>query len=263
MLNLSTPVFFKKENKFMQQCFKILYFGELDSTNSYALKNISRLKDGQVIVASKQTNGRGRYCRKWVSNTKGNVYMSLVLKPSNKLDKSLPLANLTQYMCIVLSRLLDKYNVKSQIKWPNDVLVQGKKISGILSEISVQGELLKGIALGIGINLNMPKEDILSIDQPATSLNLILNREINREIFINELLEEFFAGYSRFLQQGFLSIKKEYEDRSFYIGKSIVIKSYKTKEQGKVKQVNNDGSLLIVNKNNEERVVMMGDLVCS
>ncbi|HBH19346.1 MAG TPA: biotin--[acetyl-CoA-carboxylase] ligase, partial [Cyanobacteria bacterium UBA9579] len=198
----------------MPENYNITYFDEIDSTNTYSLRNIVGLNDRHVVIAARQTSGKGRLARKWISDIEGNVYMSIVLKPSDTMDKELPLSNITQYMSVVLCRVLESYGVIPEIKWPNDVLVNGKKISGILSEISTQGSTLKGFVLGIGINLNLSQEDINAIDQPATSLNLLTGQLINRDLFIKQLLDEFFMDYDSFIQDGFISIKSEYQQRS-------------------------------------------------
>ncbi|OGI17231.1 MAG: biotin--[acetyl-CoA-carboxylase] ligase [Candidatus Melainabacteria bacterium RIFOXYA12_FULL_32_12] len=242
--------------------YNILCFDEIDSTNTYSLKNLANLSDRQVIVAAKQTSGRGRLARKWISDVEGNVYMSIVLKPSPTLDNNLPLANITQYMSVVLCRILESYGVNPEIKWPNDVLVNGKKISGILSEISTQGNALKGFVLGIGINLNLAQEDVNQIDQPATALNLEINQPVHKDMFIKQLLDEFFMDYDLFLNGGFISIKAEYQQRSLFLGRKVVINKPQKKDNGIATRINDDGSLLIVKNNLEESTITIGDLVC-
>ncbi len=172
--------------------FNILRFESLESTNAYATRHLGELGDRQIILAETQTAGFGRFGRTWVSHIPGNIYISLVLKPDLPLDGNSPLANITQYMSLCICDVLDTYGVVGAIKWPNDVLVDGKKISGLLSQTSIRNGRLMGYVLGAGINLNMPADVLAEIDQPATALNLITHLPVNREGFLSRLLERFF-----------------------------------------------------------------------
>lgn len=238
--------------------FNIKFYDKLPSTNSYALSNILELQDKDVILAEIQSRGRGRFDRKWESAQEGNIYMSLVLKPTDKVTNNLPLANLTQYMCLCVARVLEDYGVSSHIKWPNDIQVDGKKISGILSEVSIQGEHFKGFVLGVGINLNVSSDIIENIDQPATSLSMELGTPINRDMFLHQILTEFFNGYESFLMGGFLSIKDEYINKINFIGQDVQI----SQDRGIAKAINNDGSLKILKDGKVEKDIMIGDLIC-
>ena len=239
-----------------------LYFEELDSTNTYAMKNLHHLNDRQIILASKQTAGRGRLQRKWVSDVVGNIYMSIILKPHHSINNDLPLSNITQYMSVVLAELIKEYGILPQIKWPNDVLVDGAKIAGILSEASIQGSTLKGFVLGIGVNLNCSQADLESIDQKATSLNLLLNKPIDRDSFAHKLVTKFFERYDEFLSKGFCCIKEDYIKLNSFLGKNIEIKALTSNTKGIAHKVNDDGTLLLINENNEECIITMGDLIC-
>jgi len=235
---------------------------EIDSTNGYALRNIHELKDRQVIVAEKQFSGRGRLNRKWVSNIEDNVYMSIILKPCTVFDKEIPFKNITQYASVVLCNILENYGIEPEIKWPNDVMVNGKKIAGILSELSSHGEQIKGFVLGIGVNINLTAEQIASIDQPATALNILLGRPVDKNSFIELFEEEFFKRYDAFLERGFMFIKAEYVKRSSFLGRDIQINSINSTNRGIAKNINDDGSLQMIKDNLEENTVTAGDLIC-
>ena len=110
----------------------IIKLKEVNSTNLYAKEHLSELADKTVIIADRQTNGRGRFDRVWVDLGGDNLFMSIVLKPSDKFLNVYP--NLTQYLSVVVCKVLEHYGLQPNTKWPNDVLIKGKKISGILSE---------------------------------------------------------------------------------------------------------------------------------
>lgn len=245
-----------------QKSYKINYFQEIDSTNIYAVKNLADLTNGEVIISNVQTSGKGRLNREWVSDGKDNVYLSIVLKPSKTINKELPLANLTQYMSVVLCKVLENYGVEPEIKWPNDVLVNGRKIAGILSQISVHGEKLRGFVLGVGVNLNLSQEDAEKIDQPATSLNLELGKPVDKKAFTEELLDTFFENYELFLKTGFGFIKKDYINKSGFIGKRIAVRSLDSINTGVAKEIGEDGSLILVNDDMQEKIITMGDIIC-
>ncbi|MBO6086979.1 biotin--[acetyl-CoA-carboxylase] ligase [bacterium] len=233
---------------------------EVDSTNKYAKTNLNDLPDKSVITAEKQTAGRGRFNRKWADLGEGNVFMSFILKPS--LEFSENYANLTQYLCVTLCKVLETYNLNPQIKWPNDVLIDGKKIAGILSESVVQGGVFKGLVLGIGVNLNSNLNDIMQIkDKEVTALNIELNQEhVDKDEFVENLTEEFFNRYEDFLKTGFVMIKDDYLNKSCFLNKEISVQVFNDKKSGMVKEVNDLGELVLENSG-KELVLTMGDIL--
>lgn len=238
---------------------KVIRLKEAESTNSYAKDNIDNYEDKTVIIAEKQTAGRGRLNRSWVDLGPNNLFLSFILKPSDTFNEFYP--NLTQYLSVVLCKVLEKYNLNAQIKWPNDVLIDNKKIAGILSETVMQGKILKGIILGIGVNLNANKEDIDSIpDKIATSLNLETGKTINLDEFLKKLTGEFFNGYETFLKTGFIGIKKDYLNRNCFLNKELHVKIFDKEKSGLAKSVNDRGELVLI-KDNKESVLTIGDIL--
>ncbi|MEK6558044.1 MAG: biotin--[acetyl-CoA-carboxylase] ligase, partial [Candidatus Margulisiibacteriota bacterium] len=158
---------------------KLIYLNSVDSTNTYAKQHLHELSDHAVIVADTQTAGRGRQNRSWLSNKPGNVYLSIILKPKHASPDEL--TALTQKLAqAVIDGLRDK-GVSAEMKPPNDVMVRGKKIAGILAESTTQGSILKGVIFGLGVNLNLSNEETQSIGQPATSLYLETGLLVERE----------------------------------------------------------------------------------
>lgn len=239
---------------------KIITLEEIDSTNNYAKMNISSFEDRTVIHAIRQTSGRGRLNRSWVDLGKGNLFMSIVLKPSKCFNEIYP--NITQYLSISLCKVLESYGLKPQIKWPNDVLINDRKIAGILSETVMEGQNLEGIVVGIGVNLNSNSKDVASIpNKIATSLNLEIRKNVDLNLFLNELLTEFFAHYDEFLTSGFINIKDDYINRNCFLNKELNVQVFNNIKTGLAKSINDKGELVLLSKDNKEFVLTIGDIL--
>lgn len=255
---------------------KYIHFQTIDSTNNFALKNIENLDSDTVIFSDHQEAGKGRNGRVWISpkvkKTKDssinnlNLYCSILLKPRfDKENKNINvLKNIAHYTAFVLCRTLKKYGVDSKIKWPNDILVDRKKIAGILCESVIKGNSL-AIVVGCGVNLNMPKEFFKDIDQPATSLDLLIDKEIDRDRFLEYFIEEFFLDYENFADKGFKYISSEYKKKSLifedsFKEKKVNINIFGDIIEGFVKDIDNDGQLIIIDNENVERIINVGDL---
>mgnify|MGYP004515977317 FL=1 len=238
----------------------IIHLDEVNSTNLYAKQNLEILSDRTIVIADKQTNGRGRFDRTWIDLGEGNLFMTIILKPSSSFNEVY--ANLTQYLSVVLAKILEEYGLSPKIKWPNDVMVNDAKISGILSETVMQGSNFKGIVLGIGVNLNADKGDLKQIkERVATALNIELNREyIDKKLFTEKLLNEFFKNYEEFLKLGFSMIKKEYVQKCNFLNKEISVQVFNKKKSGIAKRINDNGEL-VLEKNNIEFILTMGDIL--
>ena len=238
---------------------KKIYLSEIDSTNLYAKLNLSDLSDKTVIQAGIQTAGRGRLNRAWVNLGKGNLFLSIVLKPSVIFCETY--SNLTQYLSVVLCEVLKEYGVTPQIKWPNDVLINGEKIAGILCESIVQGSTLKGIILGIGVNLNADKNDLsLVCDKKITALNLETGCYIDCNNFSEKLINTFFKSYEEFLKKGFMYIKKDYINNLLYVNSEIEIVRLNDKVKGSFKSINDNGELELL-CGDRTIVINYGDII--
>ena len=239
---------------------KVIQLEEVDSTNSYGKKHIDECEDKTAIITKKQTSGRGRLNRSWVDLGEENLFLSIILKPSETFNEIYP--NLTQYLSVTLCKVIESYGIQTQIKWPNDVLIDGKKIAGILSETVMQGQKLKGIVLGVGVNLNSNHEKINAIpNKIATSLNIETQKAIDLKEFLNKLLTEFFEHYDEFLQSGFLQIKDDYIKRNCFLGKELKVQVFNHIESGLAKAVNDLGELVLEDNNKREIVLTIGDII--
>lgn len=233
---------------------------QVNSTNLYAKENLSEIQDKTVIIADKQTAGRGRFNRSWIDLGNDNIFATIVLKPSEKFDNVY--TNLTQYLSVIICNVMEEYGVEPFIKWPNDVLINGKKTAGILSETVMQGTKFKGIMLGFGINLNADTKSLTQItDKEATALNIETDsKHIDKEEFLNKLLNRFFDKYNEFLKTGFAIVKEEYINRACFLNKEISVQVLNDKKTGIAKKINDFGELVLEQKN-KELVLTMGDIL--
>lgn len=237
----------------------LLKFDLIDSTNTYGVKNFDDLEDKTIITANAQTSGKGRFDRVWVSENCGNIYLSFILKPQNK-DH---LSNLTQFLSTAAAKVIETYGITPEIKWPNDVLINGKKICGVLCEGVLEKNKFKGVVLGIGINLNYDKETLKNIEKPVTSLNLETKKHINKENFLNSLINEFFKNYEKTTANGFDSFKDDYLKYVKFLGRQIFIQERDGDEKilYTAKNLDKNGNLIVIDSENNEKIILSGDLI--
>jgi BirA family biotin operon repressor/biotin-[acetyl-CoA-carboxylase] ligase len=227
---------------FLRKHFKII-----DSTNSWAKRNKSILSRDQItlITAEEQTAGRGRLNRKWNSPPSQNIYATFALF----LPEVLPArASLPQILALCVCDVLEGLELLPRLKWPNDILIGGKKVGGILTEAISDGNRLC-LLLGLGLNVNMPLEGLQQIDQPATSLKVELGRNemINLEAVLSLIQEQFSEKLNLFLEKGFAPFFQEFEAHlSLERGKVISFQHGNTRIEGKFHSFNQDGSLSLI-----------------
>lgn len=178
----------------------IIHFDELNSTSVYSHQHLEELKNFDVISCDIQSQGHGQFDRYWFSSDKngGNIYISIILKPQNITH----LNELTRYVALVAAKTLEKYGLNPNFKYPNDILINGKKIAGFLAESEFLGQNFKGVIVGCGINLNLDKEEVKNIDIPATSIYLETGKNTDKNEFLNQFLSDFENGYDDFLLNG-------------------------------------------------------------
>ncbi len=238
--------------------YRLVEFDALPSTNAHAIQRIRELQHGDVIAARVQTAGRGRLQRQWVSHLPGNICLSLVLKPRNAPPETLAAA--THYLAVVVCRALEADGVVAGIKWPNDVQVEGRKIAGILAEAVTVGAEFSGVVLGLGLNLNLEAAAVASIDQPATALNLVLGRPVERDVFRRRLLDVFFTGWDGFAAGGFESIRRDYERRAVFLGRTIIVRQPTGEICGRALDLDASGALRVELANGTLHAVHAGEI---
>ncbi len=219
----------------------IIHFETIDSTNTYAKKIASDKVDGTVIISEEQIKGRGRLGRIWDSKAYEGIWMSIILKP-NILPYRAPFITIMAGSCI--AKALNNLGVDVGIKWPNDIILNGKKLCGILTELSAEIERVNYVVLGIGMNvknLNFPDE----IENIATSLYKE-GYEISRVDIVREILYELEKYYTEYIVDGnSKNIIDLYKNYSVILNKKIYMIKNDEKELVECIDINSEGNLVI------------------
>jgi len=233
---------------------KVKYFPSLPSTMEVARKEaMSGAAGGTVIVSSEQTTGRGRFSRQWLSPP-GSISLSIILRPD---FASLPL--MIMLSAVAVARTIEEISgLKNQLKWPNDVLINGKKVCGILTESSLKDSRVDYVVIGIGINVNMRMAGYPGIAEIATSLSDELGYEVSILELLQRLLMQMDELYNR-LPDG-EPIFTEWRQRMTMLGKRVQVISGKDAFKGIAGDVERDGSLLLKLDNGSVQHVLAGDV---
>jgi BirA family biotin operon repressor/biotin-[acetyl-CoA-carboxylase] ligase len=218
---------------------RIIHLDEVTSTNEVAKRHA---KDGEaeglVVVAKRQTQGRGRQGREWVS-PEGGLYLSVLLRPG--VDPK-ELTRLTVYSAVPVARAIEKVTGSNvSLKWPNDIHIEGRKVAGLLVESSSQQGKIAYAVLGIGINVNAAAKD-LGVEG-ASSLSEETGRTIDQERLFNEVLSELRSYYQKFLMGEFP--EDEYVRKSSILGHQIEVIVGREILKGKALYLAPDGALVI------------------
>jgi BirA family biotin operon repressor/biotin-[acetyl-CoA-carboxylase] ligase len=248
-----------KENlktKFIGQ--KIYAFQEVDSTNTVAkFLAGSGIEEGTIVIARSQIKGKGRRGKKWESPL-GGIWLSIILRPEISPQQA---ALITLGAGVAVTKAIRKFDVDARIKWPNDVLVDDKKIAGILTEANSKSRKLEYVVVGIGIDSNLDSSSISKKSKiKATTLKEELKREINETNLISTLLEEFEDVYKDFENKDFEEILYKWRNLSQTIGSYVVIEQlFGEVLKGYVVGINNGGSLILELNTGELKKIISGE----
>ena len=246
---LKTRVFGKKQ---------IVYFNETDSTNTRAKDlAIKGAPEGTLVVSEKQTKGRGRKGRNWFSPSRGGIYTSLILRPRIPPNEAPKMTLLTAVA--VAETLHSLTQLKANIKWPNDILINGKKIAGILTEISTEMDAIDYIVVGLGMNVNTPDfpDDI---HKKATSIFIETGKHFPRVKLIREYIQWHEKYYEIFMKTGFEPITKRWKEFSNILGRKIIVEIIDKKYIGEVQDIDSDGTLILKDNNGKYHRISSGDV---
>lgn len=236
-------------------------FKEVMSTNTlakfFAENNVS---DGTVIISEKQTNARGRSGKPWDSPI-GGVWLSIILNPQVDYSK-LPMITLATGVAV--AKTLEKLDIEDvEIKWPNDVMINGNKVSGILTEAIAKFNTVEKIIVGVGLDVNMELNDF-SDDLPGafTSLKVSTGKEFDENEVIRLFLEEFEAICKLFIKEDYETVLNQWRKRSYTIGKIVEIrKPFNKTFDGYVTGINKEGALIVEKIDGTLEKVVSGECI--
>ena len=232
---------------------KIHYFPAISSTMDSARDLAKRgAKEGTIVIAEAQTRGRGRLSREWLS-PEGGIYFTLILRPRIS-PAYAPRINLMVAVAVAatIRKLL---GLKAELKWPNDVLIEGRKVCGILAEIDAETDVINFVNVGIGINANT---SIPQFEKTATSLKDVLGREISRKDFLRSLLVEIERRLPLLMKVDLLD---EWKKLSATLKKDVRIMSLGEEVIGQAIDIDATGALILKGKDGSLRTVLVGDCI--
>lgn len=238
----------------------IHYFRTIDSTNSVAYQlALKGAREGEVVIAESQTEGRGRLGRNWFSPPFLNLYLSVILRPKVPPQE----ASIMTLMAAVatVSAIERCSGLQPSIKWPNDILLRNRKLAGLLNEIHSEMDRIHFLILGIGVNLNVdekmfPKE----IRSKATSLKREMGQTVPRKAFLQALLGELEKWYGIFLREGSAPVLKEWRMRAQIEGKRVRITSFGESIDAVAVDLDSDGALIIKTQDGNLKRIVAGDI---
>src|SRR6056297_2629294 len=237
----------------------ILYFDTIDSTNKKAKEIAETSPDGTVVISEEQTAGRGRLGRNWSSPKGSSLLISILLKP--EIDPS-KVSNITLVGAVALVKALEYFDIEGLIKWPNDIIINGKKIAGILTELSAEINQVNYVVMGIGVNLYTNEEEFPEdIRHKAGSILSETGKTINRKKFTGKFLN-CFEKYSQeyFLGNNFDEVIKISKERSILMGKEVKIVGRDYSYEAKVLDITEKGHLLIEKKDGSKEEIYSGEV---
>jgi BirA family biotin operon repressor/biotin-[acetyl-CoA-carboxylase] ligase len=233
----------------------VLYLPSVPSTMD-AAKDVARrgCREGVIVIADEQTAGKGRLGRSWVTPTGSSIAVSVVLRPELS-----QLSALTMIASLAVTRGIEQVTgLHPTIKWPNDVLINGKKICGILIDSELRGDKVDWAVMGIGINVNLEPSRFPEIATVATSLSAELGREVSRLDVLCSFLTE--------LEQLYIASRKgrpfyhEWRRRLETLGKQVRVTSGGIAEEGTAESVDRDGNLLLRRRDGSLTTIVAGDV---
>jgi len=235
---------------------KIVHFETIDSTNGYGKKIASEELDGTVIISEEQTKGKGRIGRQWHSKSKEGIWMSIILKP-NIMPQKAPFITLIAGASI--AKALNNLGIETTIKWPNDIIINNKKVAGILTELSAEIDRINYIVLGIGINVKTT-EFSQEISEIATSLYKE-GYKTSRVDITKSILREFEVLYLQYINENSkndtLDICRKY---SAIIEKDVYLIKGEDKELVRCLDINKDGNLIVQTEDNIIKEIISGEV---
>ncbi len=237
------------------------YLTTIGSTNDYALILAAEgAPHGTVVIAEEQTKGRGRLKREWMSCANRGIYLSILLRDLLPIR----IAPQTSYIgsLALVKTLREEFGIAASIKWPNDVLINGRKVAGILTETQSDQDFTRFTVVGIGINVNHSRQEMAGpFRYPATSIAIETGFAVKRQKVLLEFIGRFEREYERFLEKGLSALLPEIEQYSEMMGKTITVVYGNREMVGKACGISAEGALLLLRDDGTQEPVWAGDIV--
>jgi BirA family biotin operon repressor/biotin-[acetyl-CoA-carboxylase] ligase len=243
---LSTRILGKQE---------IYYFQDIDSTNNEAKKQANLgCHEGAIVLSEMQNGGRGRISRSWFSPACKGIWLSVVLRPPfHPYDAP----KCTLLAAVAVTKAIRRVTqVECGIKWPNDILYEGKKIVGILTEMNAEMDAINHVVIGMGINVNISQDEFpQELRQIATSLSVAAGKTISRLPLLQEILVELEREYHNVIQHGFTQMLNEWRELSVTLGQTVDVIGGSKQFSGLAVDIDNDGTLLVETEGGIEKII--------
>jgi len=239
---------------------KVYYFNTIDTTQNFAMEIVTKNNmNGTIIIAKKQTGGRGRMKRKWKSPV-GGIWMSIIIHPKFGVSSTtlVPIA-ISLALCIAIEKTL---KIKPELKWPNDVTVKGKKVAGVLVDTSIISNEIENMVLGIGINFKIKPHELASMIKKTPNFYGVatLVKKNERALpLVHQFLYELENVFQLINSRRIKKIKSEWTKRSSTIGRNVSIITNDGNLNGKAIKIDSDGALIISKCKKTERI-LVGDI---
>ncbi len=238
----------------------IRVFEQTTSTND-VIEKLARdgVKEGAVVFAEAQTQGRGRLGRKWMSPARKGLWFSVLLRPELRPQAA---TQLTVASATALRNAIEQQTgLKAEIKWPNDILVCGKKVAGILTELSAELDQVKYVLVGIGVDVNLNAADFpAELKTQASSLKIELGKPVARAELAAAILRELDREYARILAGDFASVASDWEHHCGTLGQRLVIRLGERRVCGRAESLGEDGALLLRTEHGHLERIVGGDV---
>lgn len=238
----------------------IQVFEQTTSTND-VVEKLARdgVREGVVVFAESQTKGRGRLGRKWISPNRKGLWFSILLRPDLRPQET---TQLTVASATALRRaIVSETNLQMEIKWPNDILIGGKKVAGILTELSAELDKVRHVILGIGIDVNLDANELPNdLKRIATSLKIESGEKISRAELAAAILRELDFDYARICAGKFSQVADEWEEHCTTIGKNVIVQIGDRKIRGRAESLDDDGALLLRTEHGRLERIIGGDV---
>lgn len=253
--NISESTYMKKTGLGLWHA-DLFIFDSLPSTNAWAMDNIHKLKHGDVVFAINQTAGRGRFNRAWIAPDGSNLSISVIVDH----DKNdIPAAMLLPSTAIAIRDTLKEFKIEASLKWPNDVMVSGKKIAGILAELEPENNYL---VIGIGLNINIPRLTISKMDfpQPPTSMMAEKGCTFNVANVCNVVIRALEKTINMLYKKGIPYISERWQENDYLTEQTLSINTNTGIVTGKYAGMKNNGQLEIIDLDGDSHLFWSGDV---